>query len=875
MSVFSKLKHRGMTHSNFLLTVTVQALIVEGVVLPEFLFLKWGTTRQKGVLKTALINGKRATWDETFTISVTFYNYPGNPQPEKKFLNIRIVHRSARVFGTADVELTQFANIDGERTKVFPVILDAGHGTAQLQVQIKTLWINDGDNRDHRHRSINNISNMSLTSVSEASEKADDDSYDWTDDASESIFGDDDKKIDGDALSWLTPHHPNKERGEQLLQVVGHITAEDIMFLLNQMAPKEQEKVTMAVRARSELPHPQLKEKSVIPNDLLYAIMNKADVGVYLSEKMRNNPTHVEAYLNQLCSLVLFCKNDFPRLELFLLQTCTLSIHFGLQVYWFFVAALGRKMELDENLQQQAMRLKIAVINAVEGSEAGTGTSVNFILFQEELDFSDALIKIGKEMVNLQPAQRKPSMRESLAKLNETFFGEKKKRCYIPLCNSHDPRKYIVRCVPEHSTVFGTAHRAPYLVFCEALEETVAHPFPKIVISEEEPVAPPSPSTREAKKAQKQEAKRQKEEQKKQKRTEAEHGSSFEAAMVLGEELVSPRRDKERRETRAEREGEGEGKGKEHVEEEVKDGATDAETVSLKETVLDRLLWSRKVNAIRSASPYGSDPRWCLVSAIVKSGDDLRQEKLAVQLIEQIYSIFLEFKLPLFIHPYKVLATSSEDGMIETVTNAMTLDSIKQLLKPNATLLDYFRLLYGGETSREFKKARENFVVSMAGYSLVCYMLQIKDRHNGNIMLDAEGHIIHIDFGFILSKKQIRLLNVNFEAAPFKLTQEFVDIMGGPKSSSFKYYKYLMQKGYRKLRKRHYKLTMLVDIVASTTDLPCLTDRTTAELESRFNLYMSKKQSNKFISSLIKEATRSTTTRTYDFFNQKRFGIRA
>ena len=45
----------------------------------------------------------------------------------------------------------------------------------------------------------------------------------------------------------------------------------------------------MAVRARSELPHPQLKEKSVsgIPNDLLYAIMNKTDVGVFLSEKMR------------------------------------------------------------------------------------------------------------------------------------------------------------------------------------------------------------------------------------------------------------------------------------------------------------------------------------------------------------------------------------------------------------------------------------------------------------------------------------------------------------------------------------------------------------------------------------------------------------
>jgi len=330
-------------------------------------------------------------------------------------------------------------------------------------------------------------------------------------------------------------------------------------------------------------------------------------------------------------------------------------------------------------------------------------------------------------------------------------------------------------------------------------------------------------------------------------------------------------KDEERERKAKEKETEDEDGGLEE-----KDGASVMEGYSsvVKEKILSKLLWSHKLEAIKSASPYGSDPRWRLVSAIVKSGDDLRQEKLAVQLIDQIFNIFVEFKLPLFIHPYKVVATSSEDGMIETVTNAMTLDSIKQMMNPNATLLDYFRLLYGSEGSRAFKIARENFVQSMAAYSLVCYILQIKDRHNGNIMLDADGHIIHIDFGFMLSKKQIRLLNVNFETAPFKLTQEFIDVMGGTKSSSFKTYKHLMQKGYRKLRKQHYKLTMLVDIVASTTDLPCLTDRTTAELESRFNLYMSKKQSNKFISSLIKEAMRSTTTRTYDLFNEKRFGIR-
>ena len=46
----------------------------------------------------------------------------------------------------------------------------------------------------------------------------------------------------------------------------------------------------------------------------------------------------------------------------------------------------------------------------------------------------------------------------------------------------------------------------------------------------------------------------------------------------------------------------------------------------------------------------------------------------------------------------------------------------------------------------------KNFVRSLAGYSLVTYMLQVKDRHNQNIMIKRDGTIVHIDFGFFLSK---------------------------------------------------------------------------------------------------------------------------
>lgn len=68
--------------------------------------------------------------------------------------------------------------------------------------------------------------------------------------------------------------------------------------------------------------------------------------------------------------------------------------------------------------------------------------------------------------------------------------------------------------------------------------------------------------------------------------------------------------------------------------------------------------------------------------------------------------------------------------------------------------------------------------------------MQVRDRHNGNILVDDEGRLCHIDFGFMLASSPG---GVNFESAPFKLSREMLEVMDsnseGRASELFDYFK--------------------------------------------------------------------------------------
>ena len=90
-------------------------------------------------------------------------------------------------------------------------------------------------------------------------------------------------------------------------------------------------------------------------------------------------------------------------------------------------------------------------------------------------------------------------------------------------------------------------------------------------------------------------------------------------------------------------------------------------------------------------------------------------------------------------------------------------------------LYEIFQREFGAPGTARFEKARKAFLVSEAGYAIASYILQCKDRHNGNILIDSEGHLIHIDFGFILEISPGG--NMRFERADFKLSHEMTQLL--------------------------------------------------------------------------------------------------
>ncbi|KIV94536.1 hypothetical protein PV10_02292 [Exophiala mesophila] len=257
-------------------------------------------------------------------------------------------------------------------------------------------------------------------------------------------------------------------------------------------------------------------------------------------------------------------------------------------------------------------------------------------------------------------------------------------------------------------------------------------------------------------------------------------------------------------------------------------------------------------------------------SAIFKVGDDCRQDVLALQMIAAFRGIFNSVGLDVYVFPYHVVATAPGCGVIEVLPNSISRDMLGR--EAVNGLHDYFITKYGGEHSIRYQEARSEFVKSMAAYSVISYLLQFKDRHNGNIMIDDKGHVLHIDFGFCFD---IAPGGVKFERAPFKLTPEMIAVMGGSNSNasqSYRWFEELTIKAFLCARQYCEQLSHLVSLMLDS-GLPCFKPETMRNFRNRFVLEKTNREAAEYMLGCIKKSAGNYSTKVYDEFQLLTNGI--
>ncbi|KXX80894.1 Phosphatidylinositol 3-kinase catalytic subunit type 3 [Madurella mycetomatis] len=223
---------------------------------------------------------------------------------------------------------------------------------------------------------------------------------------------------------------------------------------------------------------------------------------------------------------------------------------------------------------------------------------------------------------------------------------------------------------------------------------------------------------------------------------------------------------------------------------------------------------------------------------IFKTGDDLRQDQLVIQIITLMDDLLQKENLDLKLSPYKILATSTSAGLSQFV-HSMTFQGISSKYRNNPALAYLKQNNPDSQGPMGLRKETlDTFVKSCAGYCVITYILGVGDRHLDNLLLAPDGHFFHADFGYILGRDPKPF------APAMKLSKEMVDCMGGSNSEHYRQFKQYCFLAYSALRKNSNLILNLFSLMvdANIPDIKLEPDKAALKVKERFHLELSEEE---------------------------------
>lgn len=250
-----------------------------------------------------------------------------------------------------------------------------------------------------------------------------------------------------------------------------------------------------------------------------------------------------------------------------------------------------------------------------------------------------------------------------------------------------------------------------------------------------------------------------------------------------------------------------------------------------------------------------------LSSTIMFKSEDLRQDQLCISMIRMMDNIFLEENLDLHLTYYNIIATSSKDGFLEFVPNAM---SMSKILRDYKTIPGFFRTKTN--TFTELENCKDKFIKSAAGNTVITYLLGVGDRHLDNIMVKESGPLFHVDFGFMFGR----------DPKPFKsemrITKEMIVGMGGPKSSGFHKFRTYCWKAFKILRNNYFLIMNMLSLMVSSKipDLSVLQDAETSfkKTKDKFKMNLTEAEAEMFIYETIDKSANALGPILMEYLHQ-------